>query len=66
MGACQRWFTETALEMLVESVYTVWNCDKKSMASILSLNVAEVFDYILYSQLLHNLKSKGILEYIIQ
>lgn len=58
--------TETALELLTESVHTIWDCNKKNVASSLSLDVAGAFDHVSHPRLLHNLRSKGIPEYIIK
>lgn len=66
MGACRNRSTETALELLVESVHTVWDCNRKNVASLLSLDVARAFDHVSHPQLLHNLKSKGIPDYMIR
>lgn len=66
MRACREKSTKTALELLVETVYTVWDCNKKNIASLLSLDVAGAFDHVSHPRLLHNLKSKRVPEYIIQ
>ena len=66
MGARKGRSTETALEMLVESVHTVWNYNKKNVASILSLLVAGAFNHVFHPRLIHNLRSKGIAEYIVR
>ena len=36
---------ETALELLVEQVYTIWNLGK-NVALLLSLDVSEAFDIV--------------------
>ena len=43
--------TETALEMLIESIHTVWDCNRKNVASVLSLNVAAIGHLIMYPTL---------------
>lgn len=58
--------TETAIEILVESVHTEWDCKKNNAASLLSLDVAGAFDNISHPRLFHNLRSKGIPEYIVK
>ena len=60
MGARRGRSTEIALEVMVNVVYTVWGSGKQYVASLLSLDVAGVFDNISYERLLHNLKSKGV------
>ena len=66
MGARRNRSTETALELLVESVHTVWDCNKKNVASLLSLDVAGAFDHVSHPRLFHNLTSKGIPEYVVK
>ena len=66
MRACRERSTKTALELLVETVYTVWDCNKKNVTSLLSLDMAGAFDHVSHPRLLHNLKSKRVPEYIIQ
>jgi len=65
MGAKQNRFIETAFELLVEQVYTIWNTNTNHVAFIFNLNIAGVFDNVLYARLLHNLRKKRILKYII-
>lgn len=60
MGARRGRSTETALEIIVNAVHTVWGSGKQYVASLLSLDVAGAFDNVSYERLLHNLKSKGI------
>lgn len=48
----------------MESVHTVWDCNRKNVASLLSLDVAGAFDHVSHSRLLHNLRVKRVPEYI--
>lgn len=66
MGARKRRSTKTALKLLVETIHTAWYCNKKNVASLLFLDVAGAFDHVSHPRLLHNLRSKGIPEYIVQ
>lgn len=66
MGARRGKSTKTALELLVKSVHTIWDCNRKNMASLLSLDVVGAFDHVSHPRLLHNLRVKGILEYILK
>ena len=66
MGARRGKSIKTALELLVETVHTVWDCNKKNMASLLLLDVAGAFNHVSHLQLLHNLRSKEVPEYLIQ
>ena len=51
--------TETALEMLVEQIHTVWKT-RNQVASVLSLDIAGAFDTVNHLRLLDNLRKKGI------
>ena len=66
MGARRGRSTETALETIVNAVYTVWDCGKKNVASLLSLDIAGAFDNVSYGRLLHNLRAKGVPTWIVR
>lgn len=67
-GARRERSTETALELSVESVHSVWNCNRKNVATLLSLDGAEAraFDRVSHPRLLHHLRTNGIPEYIVK
>jgi len=54
MGNRRSRSTETALDMLTEQIYTVWQ-EKDSVASVLSLDIARAFDTVNHLRLLDNL-----------
>jgi Reverse transcriptase (RNA-dependent DNA polymerase) len=58
--------TETALHLLTEKIYTIWAENKSRITSILSLDVADVFDRVLYARLAHNLRKKKISETLVR
>ena len=66
IGARKGRLTETALEKLVDGVYTVQGYGKKYVTSLLSLNVIRAFDKVNYQRLLYNLKKKGILFFLVE
>jgi hypothetical protein len=51
--------TETALELLVEQIYTIWKAGNQ-VALVLSLDIARAFDIVNHLQLLDNLWKKGV------
>lgn len=65
MGARRKRSTETALETIVDAIHTVWDCGKANVASLLSLDVAGAFDNVSHERLIHNLRAKGVPEFII-
>ena len=69
MGARQGRSTDSALELITEQVYTVWNGPakrgEKPVASMLCLDIAGAFDRVAHPRLLHCLKKKGIPEKLV-
>ena len=51
--------TETALELLVEQIHTIWKAGSQ-VASVLSLDIAGAFDTVNHTRLLDNLRKKGV------
>jgi hypothetical protein len=56
---------ETTLELFIEQIHTVWNMSKDKVITLLSMNVVEIYDYVSKTRLLHNLKKRRILIWII-
>jgi hypothetical protein len=50
---------ETALNLLVDQIYTAWNKDNQ-IVSVFFLDIARVFDTVNYLQLLDNLWRKKV------
>ena len=65
MGARRQRSTESALELLVEQVYTIWNHGPENVATVLSLDVAGAFDNVSHHRLPHNLRKRKIPEYLV-
>ena len=59
MGNCTNRSTETALELLVEQIHTIWKTGNQ-VASVLSLDIAGAFDTVNHLRLLDNLQKKGV------
>jgi len=51
--------TETALELLVEQIHTIWKAGNQ-VASVLSLDMTGAFDRVNHLRLLDNLRKKGV------
>ena len=60
IGARRQRSTESALELLVEQVHTIWNTGTEHVASILSLDVAGAFNNVSHERLIHNLRTRKI------
>ena len=56
MGNCKQRSTETALELLLEQIHTIWGL--KKAASVLSLDIAGAFDTVNHTRLFDNLHIK--------
>ena len=59
MGARKGRSVDTALELLTEQVYTIWE-SKKHIASLLSLDISRAFDIVHPIRLLDMLWQKGV------
>ncbi len=56
----------STLNLLIDSVHTVWSCEIKYVIFMLSLNVIEAFNQVSHVKLLHMLKMKRMSSYIIK
>ena len=66
MRARRKRFVISALNLLVDQVHAVWGCETKYVAFMLSLDVAETFDHVSHTRLLHTLRMKRTLNYIVE
>ncbi len=66
MRARCKWFVISTLDLLIDQVHTVWDCEIKYVIFMLSLNVVEAFDQVSHIRLLHTLKMKRTSSYIIE
>jgi len=66
MKARRKWFVISTLDLLIDQVHTVWNCEIKYVIFMLSLDVVEAFDQVSHVRLLHTLKMKRTSSYIIK
>jgi retron-type reverse transcriptase len=66
MGIRRGRLTETTLYLLTEKVYIIWIGNKPRVASILSLDIAGVFDRVSYARLVYNLRKRKISEAIVR
>ncbi len=61
-----KWFMISTLNLLIDQVHIVWDCEIKYVIFMLSLNIIEVFNWVSHIKLLHMLKMKRMLSYIIK
>ena len=66
MKARRKWFVILTLNLLVDQVHTVWDCEIKYVIFMLSLDIVEAFNWVSHVRLLHTLKMKRTLSYIIE
>ncbi len=66
MKARRKWFVISTLDLLVDQVHTVWDCEIKYVIFMLSLDIVEAFNQVLHVRLLHTLKIKRTSSYIIE
>jgi len=60
MGARKQRSVDTALQLLLEKIRTIWAGNKARVATLLSLDVASAFDRVSHQRLLHNLRKRCI------
>ncbi len=61
-----KWFMISTLNLLVDQVHIMWNCEIKYVIFMLSLNIIEAFDWVLHIRLLYTLKMKRTSSYIVE
>ncbi len=66
MRVRRKQFIISTLNLLVNQVHAVWDCEIKYVVFMLSLNIAETFNHVLHTRLLHILRMKRILNYIVK
>ncbi len=66
MRARCKQFVILTLNLLVDQVHTVWDCEIKYVIFMLSLNVVKAFNWVSHVRLLHMLKMKRTSSYIIE
>ncbi len=66
MRARRKRFVILTLDLLIDQVHTVWDCEIKYVIFMLSLDVVEAFNRVSHVRLLHMLKMKRTSSYIIE
>jgi len=66
MRARCKWFVILTLDLLVDQVHIMWDCEIKYMIFMLSLDIVKAFDRVLHIRLLHTLKMKRTSSYIVE
>ncbi len=56
----------SALNLLVDQVHAVWDCKIKYVIFMLNLDVAEMFNHVSHTRLLHILRMRRTLNYIVE
>jgi hypothetical protein len=56
---------ETTLKLLTKQIHIVWNMSKNKMTILLNLNVIDAYNHVLKERLIHNLRKRRILNWII-
>ena len=65
MGNRKNRSTDTALDLLLEQIYTVWQA-KDQVATVLSLDIAGAFDTVNHIRLLDNLRKKQVPQWFVR
>ncbi len=56
----------SALNLLVDQVHAVWDCEIKYVIFMLSLDITEAFNHVLHTKLLHTLRMRRTSNYIVE
>jgi hypothetical protein len=65
MGARPGRSIDTTLDLLVQQIYATWQ-NKDGVATLLSLDMTGAFDRVVPARLLHNMRERKILEWIVK
>ncbi len=66
MKVRRKWFVILTLNLLVDQVHIMWDCKIKYVIFMLNLDIIEAFDQVLHIRLLHMLKMRRMLSYIVE
>ncbi len=66
MRVRHKWFMISALDLLVDQVHAVWDCEIRYVIFMLSLDITEMFDHVSHIRLLHTLRMRRTSNYIIK
>jgi hypothetical protein len=55
---------ETTLKIFIEQIHRIWNMSRNKMITLLSMNVASVYDHVSRKRFMHNLRKKKISNWI--
>ncbi len=56
----------STLNLLVDQIHMIWDCEIKYVVFMLSLDIVEAFNWVLHIRLLHTLKMKRTSDYIVK
>ncbi len=66
MRARRKRFVISTLNLLVDQIHTIWDCEIKYITFMLSLNIVKAFNQVLHIRLLHTLKMKRTSNYTVE
>ena len=56
----------STLDLLVDQVHIMWDCETEYVIFMLSLDIIKAFDWVLHIKLLHTLKMRRMSSYIVK
>jgi len=66
MKVCKHRSTNTTLQLITEKIHIVWSNMRRKVVSLLSLNKKSVFDNMMHSRLLHNMKKRKVFKLLLK
>ncbi len=58
--------TDTTLQLIIEKIHTVWSDTRRRVVSLLSLNEKNVFNNVMHSRLLHDMKKRRVFRLLLE
>jgi len=66
MRACKHRLIDTTLQLIIEKIHIVWSDTRRKVVSLLSLNEKSMFNNVMHSRLLHNMKKRRVLRLLLE
>ncbi len=66
MKVCKHRSTDTTLQLIIEKIHIMWSDTRRRVISLLSLNKENMFNNVIYSKLVHNMKKRKVFKLLLE
>ncbi len=66
MKVCKHRSTDTTLQLIIEKIHIMWSDTRRRVISLLSLNKENMFNNVIYSKLVHNMKKRKVFKLLLK